>query len=63
MHIRNIFICDTVVFCGLVEDDERLVQRPATHIGQRNNLDQILLRVSANLIVVHHLPQRIQQRP
>ena len=46
-----------------VENDERIVQRPAAHVGQRNHLDQILLGVAANLVVIHHLAQGIQQRP
>ena len=45
----------------LVQDDERLVQRPASHVGQRNNLDRVLLHVLLDLLVVHHFVQRILQ--
>ena len=45
---------------GLVENDERLVQRPAAHVGQRNHLDQVLFRVALEQIVIHHFVQGIQ---
>ncbi len=46
----------------LVQDDERVVERPSAHVGQRNDLDQVLIRVPADLVEVHHLAQRVQQR-
>ena len=48
---------------GFVENDKRLVQRAASHVGQRNHLDQVLLGVALDQVVIHHFVQGIQQRP
>ena len=47
IRVRNIFICDTVVFCA----SSRMMKasfsvRPA-HVGQGNDLDQVLFACSA----------------
>ncbi len=46
---------------GLVENDEGFVERPAAHVCQGNDFDQILFRVAADQIVVHHFVQGVQQ--
>ena len=57
LHLRNGRVL------RFVEDDEGLVQRPAPHVGQRNDLDQVLLAVARDLLVVHHFVQGVHQRP
>jgi hypothetical protein len=41
--VRNIFICSGVVVLRLVEDNERIVQGPAPHEGQRGDFDDALV--------------------
>ena len=63
MRVRNIFIWAIGRVLGFVENDERLVERAAAHVGQRHDLDHVLLHVPLHLVVVHHLVQRVEQRP
>jgi len=41
-RVRNIFICSVVSF-ALVENHERIVQRPPPHVRQRRDLDRAAL--------------------
>ena len=47
----------------LVEDDERVVERPAAHERDRRDLDGAALDVSRHAIDVEHVVQRIVERP
>ena len=47
----------------LVEDDEGLVQRATAHVGQRYDLDQVLLGVALDKVVIDHLAQGVHQGP
>ena len=47
----------------LVEDDERVVERAAAHEGQRRDLDLALLDQGRELLAVHHVVERVEQRP
>ena len=47
----------------LVEDDERVVQRPAAHVGQRRDLDGARGDQPGDRVRVHHVVQRVVQRP
>ena len=57
LHLRNGRVL------GFVQDNERIVQRAAAHVSQRNDLDQVLFHVAFDLLVVHHLAKRVEQRP
>jgi hypothetical protein len=43
----------------LVEDDERVVQRAATHVRQRSDLDRARRQEFRNQLRVHHLVERV----
>ena len=47
IRVRNIFICETVVFCASSRMMNASFERAAAHVGQRNHLDQVLFRVAA----------------
>ena len=47
----------------LVEDDERVVQRPAAHERERRDLDRPAVHVRVQPIGVHHVVERVEQRP
>ena len=57
LHLRNRGVLT------LVEDDHGVVQRPPAHVGQRGDLDQVVVHVPADLLVVHQVVQRIEQGP
>src|SRR5438067_320533 len=46
----------------LVEDDERMVQRPATHVGERRQLDRAALEELAGLLEAHQVVERVVER-
>ena len=46
----------------LVEDDEGVVDRAATHVGQRRDLDRALLHVGGQPVGVEHVVERVVQR-
>jgi hypothetical protein len=46
----------------LVEDDERVVQRPAAHERERCHLDRAPLDVRVEAIRVHRVVERVEQR-
>ena len=46
-----------------VEDDEGIVQRPAAHIGQRCNLDDLLFHQTLIGLCAQHIEQAVVQRP
>ena len=48
---------------GLVADDDGLVQGPAPHEGQGDDLDDIQLHELAHLGEVHHVFDRVEERP
>ena len=48
---------------GLIEDDERVIQCAAPHVGQRDHLHDVLFGEPLEVVVVHHLAERIHQRP
>ena len=56
LHLRNGRVL------RLVENDEGIIQRPAPHVGQWNDLDQVLLAIAVDLFVVHHFVQGVHQR-
>ena len=47
----------------LVQDDERVVQRAPAHERERRDLDDAALRQRRGLLDVHHVEQRVVQRP
>ena len=49
MRVRNILICDRGRILRLVEDDERIVERTAAHVGQRRDLYRPSSRYFASL--------------
>ena len=59
---KHLHLRDGGVLC-LVEDDEGIVERSAAHVGQRNHLHDVLLREPFHGLVVHHLAERVEQRP
>jgi len=50
------------VFCALVEDHERVVERATAHERQRRDLDHAALDVLGDLLRVEHVVQRVEQR-
>src|ERR1019366_6968245 len=48
---------------GLVQDDERVVERAAAHEGKRRNLDDVSLEHAADLVVSEDVVKRVVQRP
>ena len=46
----------------LVENDECFIQRATSHIGQRNDLDHILIHQLPQLVVSHHFVDGIEKR-
>ena len=46
----------------LVEDDEAVVQCPAAHEGQRRHLDRAALHVRVELLRVHRVVERVEER-
>ena len=61
-RVRNIFICSRGRVLGLVEDDERVVQRPAAHEGDGRDLDQPAGHQLVGLLEVHHVVERVVER-
>ncbi len=47
----------------LVENDERVVQRAAAHVGQRRDLDRAGLHQPRQRVGIEHVVQRVEQRP
>src|SRR5215831_12441656 len=47
----------------LVEDDERVVQRPAPHVRERRNLDGPTFHVRVQPLRVEHVVERVEERP
>src|SRR6185503_14722412 len=47
----------------LVEDDERVVERPAAHEGDRRDFDGAALDQACRLLGVHHVEERVVERP
>ena len=47
----------------LVQDDERVLEGPAAHVGQRHDLDHVGVDVALHLAVAEHLLQRVVERP
>ena len=47
---------------GLVEDHERVVERPAPHERQRRDLDHAAVEVGEDLLGVEHVVERVEQR-
>src|SRR5918996_2207941 len=45
-----------------VENYERVVQRPASHEGQRRDLDRAALEVGVDLLRVEHVVQSVEER-
>src|SRR4028119_1609694 len=48
---------------GFVQDDERVVQGPTSHKRQRRDLDYTPLKMPLELGRVHHLVERVVERP
>ena len=46
----------------LVEDDERVVERAAAHVGERRDLDRAALEELAGLVEAHQVVQRVVER-
>src|SRR5437588_614658 len=46
-----------------IEDDERMVQRAAAHVGERRELDRAALEQLAGLLEAHQVEQRVVERP
>ena len=46
----------------LVQNDERTVQRPSAHVGQRRDLNRPALRVFGDFLGGQHVVQRVVQR-
>ena len=42
-----------------VEDDERMVQRAAAHVGERRNFDGVALEQLGSLVEPHEVVQRV----
>ena len=61
-RVRNIFICSGRRVLGLVEDDERVVQRAAAHEGERRDLDHAALQVLVHLLGLEHVVEGVEQR-
>ena len=49
------------VLC-LVENDERVIERPAAHVGERRDLDGIALEKLRGLVEAHKIVQRVVER-
>ncbi len=47
----------------LVEDDERIVQRSATHVRQRRDLNDTGAHQLWDQLGIHHVVQRVVERP
>ena len=61
-RVRNIFICSRVVFCASIKDDERVVQCPAAHEGQRRDFDNARFLKRGHLLGPEHIKQGIVKR-
>ena len=48
---------------GLVEDDDAVVERPPAHERQRDHLDHVVDHEPFDLLEVHHVVERVEQRP
>ena len=46
----------------LVQNDDGVVQCPASHVGQGGDLDQVIVHVAPDLIVVHQVLEGVEQR-
>ena len=53
----------TQIGAHLLEDDKGFVERAASHVGQRDHLNDILLCQPFEEFVIHHLAECIQERP
>ena len=62
MRVRNIFICSIVVFCASSRITIGIVERASAHVGQRRDLDDVLLQQLDHLLHAEHLVQRVVQR-
>src|ERR671925_46374 len=47
---------------GLVEDHERIVQRPPAHKGQRRDLNGAALEVRVDALRIQHVVERVEER-
>ena len=63
MRVRNIFICGTVVFWPSSRMMTALVKRPAAHVRQRDDLDDVVFHVALDLLRLHHVVEGVEQRP
>ena len=61
-RVRNIFICSARRVLGLVEDDERVVEGPAAHVGQRRDLDDPGGHQPGHRLRLDHVAQGVVQR-
>jgi hypothetical protein len=62
MRVRNIFICSGRGVLRLVEDDERVVQRAPAHVGERGDLDRLLLEHAGGAIESEQIVERVVER-
>ena len=45
-----------------VENDDGIVERPASHIRQGRNLDDVVVHVALDLLGLHHIVQSVDER-
>ncbi len=62
IRVRNIFICSARRVLRLVEDDERVVQRAAPHVGERRHLDGALLEEPPRRLRPDHVVHGVVER-
>ncbi len=60
-RVRNIFICDGVVFCASSRMTKARARGAPAHEGERRHLDRALFHELQGL-VAHHLEQRVVER-
>ena len=46
---------------GLVEDDQRVVEGPPAHVGERGDLDSASLQMVGQPLAVHHVVESVEQ--
>ena len=46
---------------AFVENDHGVIERTPAHVGQRGDLDQIIIHVPPDLVIIHQIMERIQQ--
>ena len=63
IRVRNIFIWATVVFWASSRMMKASLRVRPAHVGQRDDLNQVLLAIADDLLVVHHFVQGVHQRP